>query len=121
MIFLLKKHDVVIYCARVIVNSVTIIQYIFHNENTLNYINHALYRIDNLKIIFFKFKFQNTARDENDENKIHFNIFKFHVITSYMVFIELYDSVQSFDTVYKIIIYKFLLKIFFVMTNKINN
>ena len=62
---------------------------------------HAFYRIDNLKIVFIKYKFQNTARDENDENKTHFNNFKLHVIIHYMIFIRLFDSVQSFDTVYK--------------------
>ena len=99
----------------------TLIQYTFHDKNTLNYIKHALYRIDNLKIVFVKYKFQNTVRNKNDEDKTHFNIFKFHVMTHYMTFIRLYDSGQDFDTVYKKKIYKFLLKIFFVMTNRINN
>ena len=38
-----------------------------------------------------------------------------------MIFIRLYDSAQSFDTVYEKTIHKFLLKIFFVMTNRIND
>ena len=62
---------------------------------------HAFYRIDNLKIIFVKHKFQNTPRDENDENETHFNIFKLHIITYFMTFIQLYNSAQNFDTVYK--------------------
>ena len=82
---------------------------------------HAFYRIDCLKIVFVKYKFQNTVRDENDENKTYFNILKLHVITYYIIFIQLYDSVQSFDIAYKKAIYKFLLKIFFVMTNRIND
>ena len=82
---------------------------------------HALYRIDNLKIVFVKYKFQNTARDENDKNETYFNIFKLHVIIYYVTFIRLYDSVQNFDTAYEKATHKFLLKIFFVMTNKINN
>ena len=45
-------------------NFVTLTQYTFHNENTLNYMKHALYRIDNLKIVFVKYRFQNTARDK---------------------------------------------------------
>ena len=91
--FLLKKHDVVIYYARVIMNFVTLIQYTFHDENTLSYIKHALYRIDSLKIIFIKYRFQNTALNKDDENETHFNIFKLHVITHYVIFIRLYDSV----------------------------
>ena len=120
-IFLLRKHNVVIHCARVIMNFVTLIQYTFHDENTLNYMKHALYRMNNLKTVFVKYKFQNTVRNENDENKMHFNIFKFHVMTHYMTFIRLYNSVQDFDTVYEETIYKFLLKIFFVMINRVND
>ena len=91
--FLLKKRDTVIHCARVIMNFVTLIQYTFHDKNTLNYMKHTLYRIDNLKIVFIKYRFQNTARDENDENEMHFNIFKLSVIIHYVTFIRLYDSV----------------------------
>ena len=82
---------------------------------------YALYRIDNLKIIFVKYKFQNTARDENDKNETHYKIFKLHVIIHYMIFIRLYNSVQNFDTAYEEAIHKFLLKIFFIMTNRIND
>ena len=102
-------------------NFVIVIQYTFHDENTLNYMKHALYRINNLKIVFVKYKFQNTARYENDKNETHFNILKLHVVTHYMTFIRLYDSVQNFDTTYEEVIHKFLLKIFFVITNRIND
>ena len=119
--FLLEKRDVVIHYARVIMNFGTLIQYTFHNENTLNYMKHAFYRIDSLKITFVKYKFHNTARDENNENETHFNIFQLHVITHYILFIQLYDSVQNFDIVYKETVHKFLLKIFVVMTNRVND
>ena len=82
---------------------------------------YAFYRIDNLKIIFFKYKFQNTVRDENDENETYFKIFKLHVMIHYIISIRLYNSAQSFDNVYKETTHKFLLKIFVVMTNRIND
>ena len=82
---------------------------------------HAFYRIDNLKIIFIKYKFQNIIHDDDDENGIHFNIFKLHVMTHYTTFIRLYDNVQDFDTAYKKAAHKFLLKIFFIMTNRVND
>ena len=82
---------------------------------------HALYRIDNLKTVFVKYRFQNTIRDENDEDKIHSNIFRLYIITHYVIFIRLYNSVQNFDTAYKKATHKFLLKIFFVITNRIND
>ena len=58
-------------------------------------------------MIFVKYRFQNTARDDDDENKIHFNIFKLHVLTHYTTFIQLYDNVQDFDIVYKETTHKF--------------
>ena len=70
---------------------------------------HALYRINNLKIVFIKYKFQNTARDENNENETHFNILKLHIMTQDVIFNRLYNSAQSFDTVYKKTIHKFSL------------
>ena len=82
---------------------------------------YALYRIDSLQIVLIKYTFQNTIRDENDENKLHFNIFKLHVMTYYVISVRLYNSAQDFDTVYEKTIHKFLLKIFFIMTNKVNN
>ena len=85
----------------------------------LSYIKHAFYRIDNLKTIFVKYKFKNTVRDKNDEDEMHFN--NFNVITHYEISIQLYDNVQDFDTVYEKAAHKFLLKIFFVMTNKVND
>ena len=82
---------------------------------------HTLYRIDNLKIVFVKYKFQNTFRNENNEDEMHFNIFKFHVIIHYVIFIRLYNNVQGFDTAYKETTHEFLFKIFFVMTNRVND
>ena len=119
--FLLKKRDVVIHYARDIINFVRLIQYIFYDENTLNHIKYALYRINNLKIVFIKYKFQNTVRDENDQDETPFNNFKFHVMTHYVTFIRLYYSAQNFDIVYEKMTHRFLLKIFFVMTNRIND
>ena len=120
-IFLLKKYNAVIDYAQVIMNFVILIQYTFYDENILNYMKHTLHRIDGLKIVFVKYKFQNTLRDENNEDERHFNIFKLYIMIYYVIFIQLYNSAQNFDTVYKETIYKFLLKIFFVMTNKIND
>ena len=68
-----------------------------------------------------KYQFQNIVRDKNNENKTYFSIFKFHVMTHYAIFIRLYESAQSFDTAYEAATHKFLLKIFFAMTNRIND
>ena len=62
---------------------------------------HTLYRIDDLKIIFVKYKFQIIVYDKDDENETYFNIFKLHIMTHYVIFIRLYDSVQDLDIVYE--------------------
>ena len=82
---------------------------------------YALYRINNLKIVFVKYRFQNTTRNENNKDETYFNFFKFYIMTHYVTFIRLYDSAQSFDIAYEKNIHKFLLKIFFVITNRVNN
>ena len=78
---------------RVIMNFVTLIQYTFYDKNTLNYMKYMLYRIDNLKTIFTKYKFQNITREESNKDETHFNILKLYEITYYVTFIRLYDSV----------------------------
>ena len=50
-----------------------------------------------------------------------FNIFELHVMTYYVTFMQLYNRIQGFDTVYEKTTHKFLLKIFFIMTNRIND
>ena len=80
----IKKRDTTIHYARAIMNFVMLAQYVFHDENTLNYMKYALYRINSLKTIFVKYRSQNTTYDENnenDENETRFNIFKLHMFT----------------------------------------
>ena len=80
-----------------------------------------MYRINKFKIVFVKYKFQNTIENNNDENESYFNILKLYIIIHYIVFIRLYDNTQNFDILYNEIIYKFLLKIFYILINKIDN
>jgi len=78
----------------------------------------ALYQINKLKIMFIKYRSQNTIYDKDNENETHFNILKLHVMSHYMTFIHLYDSAQSFNMTYDETAHKFLLKIFFLRINK---
>ncbi len=64
-------------------------QYWLHNDESLHYMNNAIYRINVLKEVFEQF--------QHDEN---FNYFKFHVITHYMNFIQRYEDADDFDTFY---------------------
>ena len=76
---MIKQQDVIVYYARVIIDFIMPIEYVFYDENVLNYIRHALYRMNSLKSIFVKYRSQNTTHDEDNENETRFNIFKFYI------------------------------------------
>ena len=118
---LFEKRNATIHCARTVMNFVMLAQFVFHDESILSYMIHALYKLNNLKNVFFKYRFQNTIDDVENENEKLFNIFKLHVMIHYVIFIRFYDNVQSFDTSYDESIHKTLLKNFFSRTNKNEN
>ena len=118
---LFEKRNATIHCARTIMNFVIFVQFVFHDENILNYMIHALYKLNNLKNVFFKYRFQNTIDDVENENEKLFNIFKLHVMTHYVIFIRFYNNVQKFDTLYDESTHKILLKNFFSKINKNEN
>jgi len=115
---LLDKQNATIQCARVIMNFIMPAQYEFHDEITLSYMKQALYQINKLKMMFIKYRSQNITYNEDNENETHFNILKLYIINHYMTFIHLYNSAQSFNMTYDETAHKFLLKIFFLRTNK---
>lgn len=51
---LLLIHDVVeiIQYAQAILDFIIVAQYVLHNEETLRYIKHALYKLEKTKIVF---------------------------------------------------------------------
>jgi len=85
-------------------------QYQSHDDESLRYMNNAIYRINVLKEVFKQF--------QHDEN---FNYFKFHVISHYMNFIQRYEDADDFDTSYMKIAHKFLIKDYYDLTNKWKN
>ncbi len=85
-------------------------QYQSHNDESLRYMNNAIYRINVLKEVFKQF--------QHDEN---FNYLKFHVISHYMNFIQRYEDADDFDTSYMKIAHKFLIKDYYDLTNKRKN
>ena len=114
---LIGKRDAAIHCARAVMDFVTLAQYISHDENTLSYMEHSLYRLDRLKTVFSKYRPQNTTDDPEDEDEGLFNIPKLHVMTHYVAFIRLYGSAQGFDTSSPESAHKTHLKQFFPRTN----
>ncbi len=85
-------------------------QYWSHDDESLRYMNNAIYRINVLKEVFKQF--------QHDEN---FNYLKFHVIFHYMNFIWKYKDADDFDTFYMKIAHKFLIKDYYDLTNKREN
>jgi hypothetical protein len=107
---LIRKASNVLYCAQAFMNFVMMIQYRLYDDESLRYMNNAIYRIIVLKEIFKQFW--------SDEN---FNYFKFHMIVHYMNFIWRYEDADDFDTFYMKIAHKFLMKDYYNFTNKWKN
>ncbi len=91
-------------------NFMMMIQYWSHDDESLRYMNNAIYRINVLKKVFKQFR--------HDEN---FNYLKFHVISHYINFIWRYKNADDFDTSYMKIAHKFLIKDCYDFTNKWEN
>jgi len=115
---LIEKRNATIYCTRIIIDFAIQTQYILHDEQTLSYIENTLYIINSFKTIFVQFRLQNTIHNSKNENKSQFNISKFYVLIYYTEFICIYNSAQEFDSVYREVAYKYLLKQFFYRTNR---
>ncbi len=107
---LIRKASDALYCAQALMNFVMMTQYWLHDDESLHYMNNAIYRINVLKEVFEQF--------QHDEN---FNYFKFHVISHYMNFIQRYEDADDFDTFYMKIAHKFLIKDYYDFTNKQEN
>ena len=66
------------HCARAIIDFILLTQYKTHDDETLCYLEQALYRIDRTKVVFKRFRPINKAKDEG-----LFNFPKFHAMTHY--------------------------------------
>ena len=139
-----SSHSAALHCTRAILDFVMLSTYASHDETTLGYLEHALYRIDKLKPVFRHSRPRANAsatnraraaratasqaessddedgREENQEDgaKRHFNIPKLHALSHYQHFIKQYGSAQGFDTCHSEAAHKYLIKRYFPRTNK---
>ena len=97
--------------ARAAIDFWTLAQYSSHNDNTLEYMEHALYQMDMLKSAFRKYRINNREKDESG----HFNFPKFHAVTHYPEFIRMFGTV---DTSQMETTHKWIVKEHFSRTNK---
>ena len=108
-------HDApeAIQCARTILDFTMLAQYVLHDDETLRYIEHALYRLEKTKIAFehhwpIDFKLCQPT----------FNYPKFHAISHFVQCIRDYGSAVNYDTAHSEAAHKYLLKAFYNRTNK---
>ena len=80
--------------ARAILDFLTLAQYRSHDEETLRYMELALYQINQLKWVFSRYR--TNLKDE--KNAGHFNFPKFHSIVHYPEFIRLFGTTDGVDT-----------------------
>ncbi len=103
----------VIQCTQAILDFTMLTQYVSHDEETLRYIEHALYRLEKTKIAFEQYQFMDSKLCRPT-----FNYPKFHVISHFVRCIREYGSVVNYDTTHSKAAHKYLLKAFYNKTNK---
>jgi len=96
-----------------VIDFVILAQYHSHDEETLWYLEHALFQLNKLKNVF-----RQLWSEHSDTDVDHFNISKLHAMTHYASWIWRYDSADNFNTKHSEIAYKHLIKIFFNCINK---
>ena len=98
---------------RTVTDFIMLIQYYFHDDDILFYIEKAVRQINLLKNVFQEFHI-----DKNDEED-YFNFLKFHLISYYVNFIKLYDSTCGYNSnTATETLYKYLIKNFNNYINK---
>jgi hypothetical protein len=107
------KEPGAMHYARAIVDFILLAQYKTHDDETLEYLDHAIYRIDRIKAVFKQFRVVDKATDEG-----HFNFLKFHVMTHYASGIWEYGAADNFDTEHSEAEHKYHVKAFYGKTNK---
>ncbi len=88
-------------------------QYVLHDEETLRYIKHVLYRLEKTKIAF-----EQHRPIDSKLCRPNFNYPKFHAISHFVHCIRDYGSAVNYDTAHSKGAHKYLLKAFYNRTNK---
>ncbi len=88
-------------------------QYVSYDNETLRYIEHVLYRLENTRIAF--------EHHQPIDSKLcppTFNYPKFHAISYFVQYICDYGSAVNYNTAHNKAAHKYLLKAFYNRTNK---
>ena len=90
-----------------------LVQYVLHDNETLHYMKHALYRLENTKIVFEHHRPINSKLCQPT-----FNYPKFHAISHFVQCIWDYSSAINYNIAHNKAAHKYLLKTFYNRTNK---
>jgi hypothetical protein len=110
---LIDKWSHALNFIRALIDFILMTQYRSYDESTLQYLQHAIYRMNVFKSTFV------SARSSNRETKKeHFNFFKFHVMTHYAAFIRKYETADEYDIAHDEVKHKYMLKKYYIRINK---
>ncbi len=112
-LLLIQDTPETIYCARAILDFTMLAQYPLHDDKTLSYIEHALYKLDKTKIAF-----ENHRPINAKLFRPTFNSPKFHAIIHFVKCIRDYGSTINYNMAHSEAAHKYLLKAFYGRTNK---
>ena len=110
---LIQNAPEAIQCAQAILDFMMLAQYVSHDDETLRYIEHALYRLEKTKIAF-----EHHRPIDAKLCRPIFNYPKFHATSNFIQCIRDYGSAVNYDTTYSKAVHKYLLKAFYNRTNK---
>jgi Plavaka transposase len=109
-----SREPYAMHFTRAVCDFVIMAQYRTHDEETLRYMHHALYRIDMLKGVFQSFR-----PKAKDSDTGHFNIPKFHALVHFEENIRLYGCADGYCTgANGEAGHRYIVKAFYDLTNK---
>ena len=104
---LLKDEPAALLYARAVLDFMMLARFRSHNTATLEYMEHALFRMDKLKWVFSKYR-----------PDAQFNFPKFHVVTHYMDYIRRFGTLDGVDTAHGESAHPIIVKEPYKRTNK---
>ncbi len=112
-LLLIQDAPKIVHYTRVILDFIILAEYPSHNNETLSYMEHTLYRLDKIKITF-----ENHCPINTKLFRPTFNDPKFLAMTHFVKYIRDYSSAINYDTAHNKTAHKYLLKTFYGRTNK---
>ena len=110
---LIQNAPEAIQCAWAILDFTMLAQYVSHNDKTLRYMEHALYKLEKTKIAF-----KHHRPIDSKLCRPMFNYPKLHAVTHFAKCIRDYGSAVNYDIAHSEAAHKYLLKAFYNKTNK---